>query len=116
MANFFHILKDKLETLSGVFPTLSESVLIAIPARPSTSELAEDLLVDPEALKLETHEPGIYDETGDYIPQFSDDPKDLEMFGPTPLDAPQQGDTAPESVPAEVEPSSQVDESSKNGD
>lgn len=79
---------------------LPESEFMAIPLRPSTSELAEDLLVDPEALKFETHEPGIFDESGDYVPQYSDDPQDLEFFQPTPLDAP-EGETAPESVPAD---------------
>ena len=82
---------------------------IPIPARPSTAELAEDLLVDPEALKLETHEPGVFDENGDYIPQYSDDPKDLEHFSPTPLTAP-DGDTVPESESA---PESSAPESSE---
>lgn len=77
-----------------------ESELLAIPLRPSTSQLIEDLMVDPEALKMETHEPGIYDEDGDYIPMYSDDPKDLENISPTPLDAPDTGETVPESVPA----------------
>lgn len=79
---------------------------IPIPARLSTAQLAEDLIVDPEALKLETHEPGVFDENGDYIPQYSDDPRDLEHLVPNPLDAP-EGDTAPESV----EPASDSTES-----
>lgn len=78
-----------------------ESEFIPIPRRPSTAELAEDLMVDPEALKMETHEPGIFDESGDYVPMYSDDPKDLEHISANPLDAPEPGDTAPESVPAE---------------
>lgn len=69
------------------------------PIHPSASELAEQMLVDPEVLKNETYEPGIYDEDGDYYPQYTDDPSKLpEFFEPAPLDA---GDTAPESVPAE---------------
>ena len=94
---FFAKYRELLNELEGVYPSLPESQFIAIPCRPSTSELAEDLLVDPEALKLETHEPGIYDETGDYVPQYSDDPKDLEQFGPTSLDSPDnsaEGDTS----------------------
>lgn len=79
---------------------MPESEFLAIPMRPSTSSLIEDLMVDPEALKMETHEPGIYDEDGDYIPQYSDDPKDLENISPTSLDAPGPGETVPESVPA----------------
>ena len=80
---------------------LPKSDPIAIPLRPSTSQLAEDLLVDPEALKMETHEPGIYDEKGIYVPQFSDDPSDLEALV-NPLDAPEpSGDTVPESAPAD---------------
>lgn len=90
---------------------LPDSEFIAIPARPSTAELAEDLLVDPEALKLETHDPGVFDENGDYIPQYSDDPKDLEHLSPVPLDAP-EGDTVPESVsPASDSPESESSES-----
>lgn len=81
-------------------PVFENSEFLAIPARPSTSQLIEDLMVDPEALKMETHEPGIYDEDGDYIPMYSDDPKDLENISPTSLDAPELGETAPASVPA----------------
>lgn len=107
---FFRYLRDIWDSLEGVYPDLPESKVGAIPARPSTADLAEDLLVDPEALKLETHEPGVYDETGDYIPQYSDDPKDMEMFSPTPLDAPEKGDAVPEPVPVEGELSPQVSE------
>lgn len=69
------------------------------PIHPSASELAESMLQDPEALKNETYEPGLYDEDGDYYPQYSDDPSKMpEYIAPNPLDA---GDTAPESSPAE---------------
>lgn len=78
-----------------------ESETLAIPLRPSTSQLIEDLMIDPEALKMETHEPGIFDENGDYIPQYSDDPADLENISPTPLDVPEKGDAVPEPTPAD---------------
>ena len=105
---------NALRALSAELDTVPrpESELIPIPRRPSTAELAEDLMVDPEALKLETHDPGIYDESGDYVPMYSDDPKDLEHISANPLDAPEPGDTAPESVPAEGD-STSVDTSSE---
>lgn len=69
------------------------------PIHPSASELAECMLQDPEALKNETYEPGLYDEEGDYYPQYSDDPSKMpEYLAPNSLDA---GDTVPESSPAE---------------
>ena len=69
------------------------------PIHPSASELAEQMLVDPSVLQNETYEPGIYDESGDYYPQYSDNPADMpEYFEPAPLDS---GDTAPESVSAD---------------
>ena len=43
---------------------------------PSTSELAEQLVVDPEALANENYS-GIYDESGDYVPQYCDNPDDI---------------------------------------
>lgn len=70
-----------------------------LPIHPSASELAEQMLVDPEVLKNETYEPGLYDEEGDYYPQYTDDPGKMpEYFEPAPLDG---GDTVPESSPAE---------------
>lgn len=54
----------------------------------STSDLVQMLVVDSEALKNEHHEPGVYDESGDYVPQFSDDPRDLEHITPNPSTAP----------------------------
>lgn len=69
------------------------------PIHPSTGELAEELLVDSEVLKNETYEPGLYDEDGDYYPQYTDDPSKMpEYFEPAPLES---GDTVPESSPAE---------------
>ena len=53
---------------------------LGIPALPSASQLMEELLVDPEALKNERHDPGIYDEDGDYYPQYSDDPEHIQAI------------------------------------
>lgn len=72
---------------------------MGFPIHPSASELAEQMLVDSDVLKNETYEPGIYDEDGDYYPQYTDDPAKLpEFFEPAPLES---GDTVPESSPAE---------------
>lgn len=74
------------------------------PIHPSASELAESMLVDPEALKNETYEPGIYDEDGDYYPQYSDDPSTLpEYIAPNEL-----GGAVPEPPPASSEPSPDI--------
>lgn len=43
---------------------------------PPTSVLAEQLQVDPMALQNENYS-GIYDENGDYIPQYCDDPEKI---------------------------------------
>lgn len=43
---------------------------------PPTSELAERLLVDPTSLSNENYS-GIYDESGDYVPQYCDNPEDI---------------------------------------
>ena len=48
----------------------------------STSELVSMLVVDAEALRNEHHEPGIYDETGDYVPQYCDNPDDMPDLQP----------------------------------
>lgn len=40
----------------------------------STSDLVSMLVVDSESLSSEFHEPGYYDENGDYFPQYCDDP------------------------------------------
>lgn len=48
---------------------------MGFPILPSASSLFVDLLNDPDSFKNEQHDPGIYDETGDYIPQYSDDPE-----------------------------------------
>lgn len=43
---------------------------------PSTSELASQLMIDPESLSNENYS-GLYDENGDYIPQYCDNPDDI---------------------------------------
>lgn len=43
---------------------------------PETSELAEQLLIDPQALSNENYS-GIFDENGDYIPQYAENPDDV---------------------------------------
>lgn len=43
---------------------------------PETSVLAEQLLVDSSALSQENYS-GVFDETGDYIPQYCDNPDDI---------------------------------------
>lgn len=43
-------------------------------AQPDASSLMVDLLTDPSALESEKHDPGIYDDDGNYIPMYSDDP------------------------------------------
>lgn len=43
---------------------------------PETSVLAEQLLVDASALSEENYS-GVFDETGDYIPQYCDNPDDV---------------------------------------
>lgn len=77
------------------------------PIHPSASELAEEMLVDPDVLKNETYEPGIYDEDGDYYPQYSDDPNSMpDYIAPNDLG----GDTVTESLPADSnKPSENVD-------
>lgn len=61
---------------------------------PSTSELAERLQVDPTALSNENYS-GIYDENGDYIPQYCDDPEKIPQ-GALAANA----ETTPDSDPA----------------
>lgn len=43
---------------------------------PPTSKLAEMLVVDSTALQNENYS-GIYDESGDYVPQYCDDPEQI---------------------------------------
>lgn len=43
---------------------------------PETSVLAEQLVIDSTALQNENYS-GIYDESGDYIPQYCDNPEEI---------------------------------------
>lgn len=57
---------------------------------PESSELAEQLLIDPQALANENYS-GIYDENGDYIPQYAENPDDIPQgssIDPNPGTAP----------------------------
>lgn len=53
---------------------------------PSSAELAEQLVVDPEALKNENYS-GIYDANGDYVPMYCDDPEKIPQ-GALPVNKP----------------------------
>lgn len=101
----FSAWRDLLASVGSLPAPVEEASSPGFPIHPSASELAEEMLVDPEVLKNETYEPGIYDEDGDYYPQFSDDPSILpDYIAPNPLDA--GGETAPESLPASDDTSS----------
>lgn len=53
------------------------------PVLPDSSNIMELVLTDPTALKNEQHDPGIYDESGDYVPMYSDNPDDVSsLFTP----------------------------------
>lgn len=75
---------------------------------PSTSTIAEQLTIDPQALNGENYS-GIYDENGDYIPQYCDNPEKVPQAAivanpsnPAPSD-PAASDPAP-SEPAPSDP------------
>lgn len=83
----------------------------------STSDLVSMLVVDSEALRNEHHDPGVYDEDGDYVPQYSDDPNDLRYIGANSSDSPvssqtdsppgtAEGDTPSSTEPSSSEPTS----------
>lgn len=98
-SSFFNRLREQLIATEAEPFEMSVGEPSGFPIHPSASELAEDLLVDPEVLKNETYEPGIYDEDGDYYPQYTDDPSALpDGFEPNVPAAPAE-DTAPESSP-----------------
>lgn len=104
--SFFAYIRDLASSVDAPVFVETKFETLEFPIHPSASELMEQMLVDPEALKNETYEPGIYDEDGDYYPQFSDDPSALpDAIAPNPLDS---GDTAPESVPASDPQQSEV--------
>lgn len=69
----------------------------------STSDLVSQLVVDPEALKNEHYDPGVYDEDGDYVPQYSDDPRDLQHL--TANDSAGNGASQTETPGSEFDPS-----------
>lgn len=112
-SSFFAMLRElyaNIEAPKYIQPMLASP---GFPIHPSASEIAEQILVDPEVLKNETYEPGIYDESGDYYPQYTDDPSKLpEGFEPV-APAVSAEDTAPESPPASDLSSSDESNSAK---
>lgn len=94
--NFWNTLRGTIIAIEADPFVVLEPQESGFPIHPSASELAEQMLVDPSVLENETYEPGIYDESGDYYPQYSDDPSTLpEGFEPAPL----AGDAVPEPEP-----------------
>lgn len=61
---------------SRVYIKPAENVCPPFVIHPESSDLAEQLLVDSEALSKENYS-GIFDENGDYIPQYCDNPDDI---------------------------------------
>lgn len=87
--------KDLIKSKYSAFVPRPEAYVIpGFVVHPSTSELAERLQVDPTALNNENYS-GIYDENGDYIPQYCDDPEKIPQGA---LEA--NLDKSPESSPA----------------
>lgn len=76
---------------------------------PSTSELASQLMIDPESLSNENYS-GLYDENGDYIPQYCDNPDDIpqgmiqanESTGSAPAPLAERGADKSNDSPAET--------------
>lgn len=62
--------------ISAVHRLSFYDVIPGFVVHPSTSELAERLQVDSEFLSKENYS-GIYDENGDFIPQYCDDPEKI---------------------------------------
>ena len=67
-----------------------DAVLPAMIVHLPTSELATQLLIDPQALDNERY-PGIYDAEGDYVPQYCDNPEKIPQgrLEPNPSESPQ---------------------------
>lgn len=63
-------------------PSKNGDVVPGFIIHPSTSDLASRLQIDPEFLSKENYS-GIYDEAGDYIPQYCDDPEKIPQGGLT---------------------------------
>lgn len=70
------LLKKGVKIQSAVFSSGIEDVIPSFTIHPPTSELAERLVVDPVSLAGENYS-GIYDESGDYIPLYCDNPEDI---------------------------------------
>lgn len=99
-SSFFAMLRELYESIEAPKYIQPMGEPLGFPIHPSASEIAEQILVDPDVLKNETYEPGIYDESGDYYPQYTDDPSKLPD-GFEPVAPPVTGeDTVPESLPA----------------
>lgn len=62
--------------LSAVYRLSFYDVIPGFVVHPSTSELAERLQVDSEFLSKENYS-GIYDENGDFVPLYCDDPEKI---------------------------------------
>lgn len=93
---------------SAVYRLPFYDVIPGFVVHPSTSELAERLQVDSEFLSKENYS-GIYDENGDFIPQYCDDPEKIpqstfvanpDITPPSP-DGPLGGAPGPVDPPAE---------------
>lgn len=99
MSLIFHITPKK-------YTNCDKIELLDLPpliVHPSTASLAKDLLVDPEAYQQNYN--GIYDESGDYVPQYCDDPELIprsvaESLAPNKESAPvnEGGETPPTSI------------------
>lgn len=75
----------KLRPDGLVLSKVLQAVPLCMPApgfvvHPSTSELASQLMIDPQALSNENYS-GLYDEAGDYVPQYCDDPEKIPQGG-----------------------------------
>lgn len=70
------LLKKGVKIQSAKYSSGIEDVIPSFTIHPPTSELAERLLVDPTSLAGENYS-GIYDEAGDYVPQYCDNPEDI---------------------------------------
>lgn len=82
---------------------------------PPTSKLAEMLVVDSTALKDENYS-GIYDESGDYIPQYCDNPDEIpqgSMKANQESPEPQSGAQAPNESPESTNQGEQQNENNE---
>lgn len=94
---------------SAVYRLPFYDVIPGFVVHPSTSELAERLQVDSEFLSKENYS-GIYDENGDFIPQYCDDPEKIPQSTlvanqdktPPSQDASPGGTPGPDDTPAEA--------------